>query len=78
MTTILISFERSYVVPHSIKVPSEGLTGSGFMEGGSFGPPGYLMSKKPRPPKPGYLMSKKTSTVTKTYAEQVFGQAKFH
>ena len=37
LITILVCSERSYVAPHSCKIPqldSKGLLGSGFMEGG--------------------------------------------
>ena len=45
---ILVFFKISFLVPHSCKVHSQSLTGSGFMTGRSFAPPGYLMSEKPR------------------------------
>ena len=46
LATMLIYFERSYVVPHSCKVSQPGLTDSAFMTKDSFRPPPRLFNVK--------------------------------
>ena len=49
LDTILVFFERVYVIPHSCKVSWSGLNMFRIYDGGTFShPAGYLMSKKPR------------------------------